>query len=1360
MESAAGMIDGKERRLLLQAGLQQAVIDLQGRVIAGAHPFPVLNDFLKTLVDLSGSQAGFILEGPAGQPAGWRSVVTVNFGPLNLADPDGLLDAGLNPSGTLSVCAATQGRPDHPAFALVRQLRPDLHCLLALKLSCGAALLCLVDRDDGYDAEVIDLLRSIADVAARFLAASRRAFGMQPDGMGANPAGTNPVDAGPQLAVPHLADAQLAAVLGEMAGVVWSASLPDFDLRYISPSVERLLGYRAEAFMTQPDFFDRISPPEDQVLRLAAIHRAQEGQPFDVEHRLICADGSLRWVSCKANVIKDRNGKPVRLDGIISDITADRLALEHGRRSDALYRAVVEDQQEAIVRFKPDHVITFANRQYADLYNLAPEDLLGVKFSDLVAADELAEVLKHLGALSVAEPSCLQESKKLLPGGDRRWIRWFNRALFDSHGAVTEYQCVGHDISDLKRLERELEDGRELLSLAVVSSGDGIFEWHVDTNQVWLSPRWKEMFGYADDELPNSIATWEELADPTDRVRILTEIDAYLHNPVGVLRTTGRYRHRNGGIVHVESRIISRQSTVDGGVRLVGAMSDVTAKVLADQQMGDAIESLSDGFAWFDADDRMIMHNRRFLEFFPFMADMGDLTGLPFIEMVQHPLGEVSRVADPRNYVTDRMKRHHEGGSFELPLDNGGWVRVSERRTKQGGIVSIWSDITELKRAQQRLLDAVAAMQEGFLLVGPDDKIILTNQRCQEMYEIAGHLLEPGRSYREFLHYGAENGQFIEAVGRSEDYVHEVMAMLHSDQNLRVERELSDGRWLLISQRQMSDGSVVGIRTDLTSQKRREAELESAQHQLEKQATILVELAEKLEEARLSAVEASRAKTRFLAHMSHELRTPLNAVLGFARVMDDELFGPIGVPKYKEYVGLIHESGAHLLSLINDVLDLSKIEAGRMELDRRLISVTDLASSSTRLMEGLAKDRQIKLLVQAMPGCEAIYGDERSLKQIVINLLSNALKFTHPGGRVTLSFAQRDDGGSALTVIDTGIGMTPDDIIKALDPFGQVDGEIARQHHGTGLGLPLVKAMAEAHGGSLAIDSEPGIGTTMTVYLPGEGGVPTSAASEAPAPAEANAALMAMPDDMQAAGSPIGRLLAVSGDEGTFAFPSLADSLAPPDAAAAGTILLETVTAETIAVTAVATDSVAAGFPTVAAIASDLKPLNPAPMDLMPIDSIADVAPAASTPATAEAPVATSGLPRLLLAEDNAINRRLVVDILREMPIEVDCAADGEEAVRLVGTATYFLVLMDIQMPRMGGVEATERIRGSGLGKADLPIVALTAHAGESDQARFMAAGMDGYLAKPFDVAALMKLVQRYLIAGRDKSLTSAQAAS
>ncbi|MET1029130.1 MAG: PAS-domain containing protein, partial [Dongiaceae bacterium] len=887
---------------------------------------------------------------------------------------------------------------------------------------------------------------------------------------------------------------------------------------------------------------------------------------------------------------------------------------------------------------------------------------------------EWLSVEREIATLTTLQPTCVHEYEKPLPGGVTRWIRWLNRALFDGAGAVTEIQCVGHDVTDLKRLERELENGRELFALAVASSGDGIFDWNINTNEVWYSPRWKEMFGYGDDELPNTYETWDKLIHPDDKQKILDSVDAYFHNPAGVSRTQARYRHRNGSIVHIESRMIPRQAGEDGQLRVVGAYTDITAKVLAETRMRDAIESLSDGFAWFDADDRLIMHNERYLEFFPFLRGLGDLSGLPFIEMVRHPAGEMGRMPDPDGYVEARMKRHREGGSFELPLDNGGWVRVSERQTADRGIVSIWSDITELKQAQQRLLDAVAAMQEGFLLIGPDLKVILSNQRCREMYPVAGHLLMPGVAYEEFLRYAIAHGEFPEAQDRSEEFCTEMMNILRSRVDMRIERELAGGRWVLISQRGMSDGSVVGIRTDLTAQKLRETELEAAHDQLEEQASTLVDLAEKLEQARLSAVEASKAKTRFLAHMSHELRTPLNAILGFAKLIEDELFGPIGVPKYHEYVGLIHESGTHLLSLINDVLDLSKIEAGRMVLDRRGVSVEELAAASTRLMEGLAKDRGVKLRVEVLPGCRQVFGDERAIKQMIINLLSNALKFTPAGGRVTLSFAAWDDAagentipagdgnphrGTAITVVDTGIGMSRDDIVKALDPFGQVDGEIARQHQGTGLGLPLVKAMAEAHGGWLSVDSMPGEGTTMTICLPGE-----------------------------AAATPLDN----EGDND---------------------------------------QGIRGGGPVFIAA-----------LDLPLSDGT-------------EAAITLPGvLPRVLLVEDNPINQRLFLDVLGNLPLRVDCVGDGEAAVDHARRSEYDLILMDIQMPKMGGIDAAQRIRASGDIGAQVPIVALTAHAMEGDRERYLAAGMTDYLTKPVDLLALIDMVTHYL--GLDFSLTPA----
>jgi len=239
-----------------------------------------------------------------------------------------------------------------------------------------------------------------------------------------------------------------------------------------------------------------------------------------------------------------------------------------------------------------------------------------------------------------------------------------------------------------------------------------------------------------------------------------------------------------------------------------------------------------------------------------------------------------------------------------------------------------------------------------------------------------------------------------------------------------------------------------------------------------------------LEVARDEAETANRAKSEFLATMSHELRTPLNAIIGFSEMIKDETLGPDAVERYREYAQDIHFSGQHLLSLINDILDLSKVESGSEELHDDVIDVPTLLGSVDRLVRHRAEKGEIKL-EQDVPGdLPGLAVDERKVKQILVNLLTNAIKFTEPGGTVTLKAWCRLDSGFVFQITDTGIGIEPKDIPKALSRFGQVDSALSRKQMGTGLGLPLSKALTELHGGSLDLQSQPGIGTTVTVRFP------------------------------------------------------------------------------------------------------------------------------------------------------------------------------------------------------------------------------------------------------------------------------------
>ena len=395
-------------------------------------------------------------------------------------------------------------------------------------------------------------------------------------------------------------------------------------------------------------------------------------------------------------------------------------------------------------------------------------------------------------------------------------------------------------------------------------------------------------------------------------------------------------------------------------------------------------------------------------------------------------------------------------------------------------------------KAHQRLVDAIESLPDAFAIYDADDRLALHNSKYVETYEKSRHAIELGRTFEEILRAGVDRGQYPQAIGREAEWVAERMAA-HRDPHGEFELELSDGRWVLVRERRTRHGETVGERTDITELKRREHDLIAANRRIEEQADDLRRFADDLREAhdranvaRVAAERASRAKSEFLAMMSHELRTPLNAIIGFAEMMADRSFGALGDPRYGDYAASIRDSGQHLLSIINSILDLAKMEAGKYDVRDDSVHFADAIAQTFVLLGPTAAQRDVEMIRCIEPDLPRLRADRGLVDLIVTNLASNAVKFTPAGGKVAVAARRNRTRGLDLVVADTGIGMSADDIPRAMRAFEQIDQSMSRRFSGTGLGLPLAHFAVTLHGGTMGVESEPGRGTRFTVSFPAQ----------------------------------------------------------------------------------------------------------------------------------------------------------------------------------------------------------------------------------------------------------------------------------
>ncbi len=478
---------------------------------------------------------------------------------------------------------------------------------------------------------------------------------------------------------------------------------------------------------------------------------------------------------------------------------------------------------------------------------------------------------------------------------------------------------------------------------------------------------------------------------------------------------------------------------------------------------------------------------------------MSDVTGVMLgwggggVASTSEVLGRLA--TDHRGAVTQALKEARLTGafdvSFRVPREGGRalWIdargqAVGERSAAGFARLSgVALDVTEervaqirAQRAEARLLDAINSVSDAFVLWDRHGRLTMWNKTFGTTFNVDERFLRQGtpRDLIEQVIQIAIRRQVPVADGREGV----------------IEAELNNGHWIQISESPTREGGRVVTSADITAAKvqeelsrRNEEQLQALVEKLEQSRKQQEVLARKYEMAKIRAEAANHAKSEFLANMSHELRTPLNAINGFSEIMSSEMFGPLGHPRYKEYSGDILNSGQHLLSLINDILDMSKIEAGKMTLRFEPVNVEEVTDDTLRLIRQRAEKAGLKLRTHIPPDLPEIEADFRALKQVLLNLLTNAVKFTPKDGTITVS-AVRTDENVHITVTDTGIGISEKDLQKLARPFEQIDNQYLRTKEGTGLGLALSKSLTEMHNGRMELDSLPGEGTRVHIILP------------------------------------------------------------------------------------------------------------------------------------------------------------------------------------------------------------------------------------------------------------------------------------
>ncbi|WP_408949833.1 PAS domain-containing protein [Lysobacter sp. Hz 25] len=1148
-------------------------------------------------------------------------------------------------------------------------------------------------------------------------------------------------------------------------------------IEFWNPKALELFGYAPEEIATAEQWFERAYP--DPEYRKSVIERwnaagasGPDGEIHRGEYDITCKDGRV----VTAEIAGARYGS--LSIAIFNDITERKRSEAELRKSQAQFKLFSDVSPLAIaVLAGPERVAEYVNPKFVEFFGYTRDDISdmagwGVRaYPDPVYRQQIED--RWRGQTSAPEPF---ETRVTCKDGSVKSMLW------DFVGVPGKTIVFGLDLTPRKEAERELHRVSERLQVATQAAGIGIWDWDVARNEMVYDDAMYRLYGVDRADFKAGYDAWQQMLHPEDAERMEHAVQAALR---GESEYKGEFRivRPDGSLRFLQAYGRTSRDAEGNPLRMVGVNYDITERKLAEEELRRHRDHLEELVA--ERTDELAVMTER-LQIATRAADIGiwdwnlaedeltwddamfrlygirseDFSGIESWRKALHPAdaerleraldaafrgereySEEFRVIWPDGsvhhlYATGRTSRDADGNPLRMVGVN---YDISERKTSEEALL-----LTEA-----RLDQALSLTRAGHWVVTLDGSDHYTSS--ERTAALFGDLPNPQWRYSLAAWRACIEAVSPEiAAATAEKFAQACAGDIPVYDATYPYRRPCDGRivWL------HNLGVVVRDKLD------RPPEL----YGVCQDVTEVVEAKRELEQAKAYAEKASKAKSEFLANMSHEIRTPMNAILGMSHLA---LKGSAD-PQQRDYLGKIQRAGQHLLSVINDILDISKVEAGKLSIEHSRFTLSQLIDDVANVVGERAAAKGLSLAFDVAPDTpHDLVGDKLRLGQVLINYASNAIKFTEQGGvRVSVKVLERRAQGLVLrfAVQDTGVGLGREQIARIFEAFQQGDSSTTRRYGGTGLGLAICKNLAQMMGGEVGVDSEPGRGSTFW-FTATVGTSQLQARADSLNPDLRGSRILVAeppgrkPDGLCVALTGLGFIVA-SADAGDVvdAFWESVESERPFDAVV---LDLDTPGLDGFAV-AERIGSLVGGHRQHVAFAIPrerddciqraledgihilTKPIEASDL----LDALAGMLGAARTQTSPQAmdprDVEAFKGARVLVAEDNEFNQEVARGILGDAGLTVDVAGDGAAALRMVQACRYDLILMDMQMPVMDGITATREIRRL-IPKPATPIVAMTANAMQEDRERCFEAGMNDFVTKPIDPDRLLAVLARWI---------------